>query len=58
MELLLAWAKQENWPWLCGHRKAGGPNDSATTQAQGFELAQPNMDPMCELLEWVRGPVL
>ena len=39
--------------------KAGRLTSSATTQAQiqGFELAQPNIHPICELLECVKGPV-
>ena len=53
MEPPFTWAKQESWPWLHGHRRVGGPNNSTTTQVQihGFVLVQPNIYPIYELLD-------
>ena len=44
----------------CGYKKVGGLINSATFQAQiqGFELAHPNIYPIYELLECVKGLVL
>ena len=56
----LARAVLESSPWWCGCRRAGRLTNSATTQAQiqGFELAHPNIYPIYELLECMKGPVL
>jgi hypothetical protein len=56
----LAWAELENWPWWYECRRAGKLTNSAPTQAQirGFELAHPNIYPICELQECVKGQVL
>ena len=43
----------ESLPWWCGCGRAGGLTNSATIQ--GFELAHPNIYPMYELLEHVKG---
>lgn len=65
----LTWAKQESWPcpslgqsrragpqWPV-HRKADGLNNIATTQAQFqcFKLVHPNIYPICELLQCMKG---
>ena len=49
---LVVWGL-ESWPWWCECGRAGRLTNSATTQAQiqGFELAQPSTDPICELLK-------
>jgi hypothetical protein len=54
------WAKQENWPWWHGHRRAGWLTNSAATKAQiqGFKLSHPNIYPIDELLDHVKGSVL
>jgi hypothetical protein len=50
----------ESWPWWRGHGRAGKLTNSATTQVliQAFELAHPNIYPISELLEHVKGLVL
>ena len=55
-----AWAVMESWPWWRGHGRAGKLTNSATTQVliQAFELAHPNIYPISELLEHVKGLVL
>ena len=56
----LARAVLESSPWWCGCRRAGRLTNSATIQAQiqGFELAHPNIYPIYELLECMKGLVL
>lgn len=53
-------AKLESWPWWYGCGRAGKLTNSAITQAQiqGFEVAQPNIYPIYELLEHLKGSVL
>lgn len=49
-------AVPESSPWWHGCRRADGLMNSATRQAQ--IQAHPNIDPMSELLEYGKGPVL
>lgn len=60
LALPLDGAASESLPWWYRCRKAGGLLNSAMTQAQiqGLELVQPNIYPMYELLENLKGPVL
>ena len=53
----LARAALESWPWWWGCRSAGRLTNSATTQAQiqDFELAHPNIYPMYDLPECMKG---
>lgn len=48
------------WPWWCGCRSAGGLTISATSQdqAKDFELAHPNIYPLYDLLDLMRGLIL
>jgi hypothetical protein len=52
----LAGSVLESWSWWWEFRRAGGLTNSATTQAQiqGFELADPNIYPIYELLELMK----
>ena len=54
------WASLGNLPWQCRCRITGRLTNPDTTQVQiqGSELAHPNIYPMSELLECVKGPVL
>jgi hypothetical protein len=47
----------ENWQSWHGYRRAGGQTNSAITQAQvyDFELSHPNIFPIYDLLEYVKG---
>ena len=56
----LIWTVLESWPWWCGCRRAHELTNSAATQAQtqGFELVHPNIYPIHELLEHLKGLVL
>lgn len=51
----LSWASAGE---LCGFGRAGRLTISATTQAQGFEVAHTNIHPIYELLEQLKGPIL
>jgi hypothetical protein len=55
--LRFSWAVLESSPWRLDGRAL---TNSVTTQAetQGFELAQPSIHPIYELLELVKGLVL
>jgi hypothetical protein len=59
VELALA-AGAGEWAWGCESITAGGCSSSDASQAQtkGFEFIYPNIYPMDELLECIKGPAL
>ena len=45
-------------PWWSGCRRAGRLTNLAKAQEQGFELDYPHIYIICELFEFMKGPVL
>ena len=60
VELALVTRAQKSQPHRCETGRAVRLTNSVTTQAQiqDFELAHPNIYPICELLEHVKGQAL
>ena len=56
----LAGTVLESSPWWCSYERAATLTSSDTNQAQiqGSGMAQPNIYPINELLEYMKGPVL